>query len=242
MSEDKYFEDFVALKKEYDEFIYIVSHDLKSPMRAISNITNWIEEDLGDNVDKGILDNFSLLKNRVGRLEKMMNALLELSRVNKLETKGDTITLLEMIKECIAMTEVNTSVKIKLDYNVKELNVTILAKKMQKVFFELLDNAIQFHDKEKKNIFVAVNETERMYEILVQDDGPGIAEEVRDKIFNIFYTVSSKDDLDTTGAGLAISKKIMEMMGGKITYEAVSPMGSIFKISWPKNNQLNLII
>ena len=81
--EKKCQEELVALKKEFEEFIYIVSHDIKSPMRAITNITTWIEEDLGSVVNQDVLTNLGLLKNRVYRLENMMNALLELSRVDR---------------------------------------------------------------------------------------------------------------------------------------------------------------
>ena len=110
----------------------------------------------------------------------------------------------------------------------------VISFKLQKVLFNLLDNAIRFHDKEKKNVFVEINENATDYEIKVSDDGPGIPEEVKEKIFLIFYTVNSKDVVDSTGAGLAICTKIIKMVGGTLQYFPAENGGSLFKFNWPK--------
>jgi signal transduction histidine kinase len=227
-------EELSALKKEYEDFVYIVSHDIKTPMRAISNITTWIEDDLGPDADVDILSNFTLLKNRVGRLENMLNALLELSRVNRTEMELYEVNFPMLVEECISSLDNVVNVKFHINYNLSNENCITLGKKLNKVVFNLLDNAVRFHDKEIKNVFVDVTENENDYEIKISDDGPGIAEEVRNKIFAIFYTVNSKDVLDSTGAGLTISSKIVEMVGGKIQCTAGINNGSIFQINWPK--------
>jgi K+-sensing histidine kinase KdpD len=105
---------------------------------------------------------------------------------------------------------------------------------LNKVIFNLLDNAVRFNDKQIKNVFVDVSENEMDYEIKISDDGPGIAAELKEKIFSIFYTVNSKDVLDSTGAGLTISSKIIEMVGGAIQYTPAVNNGSVFQINWPK--------
>lgn len=231
-------EELSALKKEYEDFVYIVSHDVKTPMRAISNITTWIEDDLGTNVDIDVLNNLTLLKNRVGRLENMFNALLELSRVNRTDMEQYEVNIPKMVEECIASLDIGATVKFHINYNVSDQNCITLGKKLNKVIYNLLENAVRFHDKEIKNIFVAVTENEIDYDIKIRDDGPGIPEEVLEKIFSIFYTVNSKDVFDTTGAGLAISRKIVEMVGGTINYEPGLHNGSVFQINWPKTISL----
>ena len=233
-SEKKCQEELVALKNEFEEFVYLVSHDIKTPMRAISNITTWIEDDLGTNVDKDILDNFRLLKNRVERLEKMMNALLELSRVNRSEMELYEVNIPKLVNDCVEMLENKSNVEFHFTYNLNNENSIVLGKKLQKVLFSLLDNAVRFHDKEKKNVFVEISENETDYEIKVSDDGPGIPEGVKDKIFSIFYTVNSKDIVDSTGAGLTISSKIIKMVGGVLEYAPAINNGSLFKFNWPK--------
>lgn len=234
VSEKKCQEELIALKKEFEEFVYIVSHDIKTPMRAISNITTWIEDDLGGNADKAILDNFRLLKIRVERLENMMNALLELSRINSSEMELYEVNIPKLVNDCIEMLANKSNAEFHFTYHLKKENSVTLGKKLQKVLFSLLDNAVRFHDKEKKNVFVEVNENETDYEIKITDDGPGIPEGVKDKIFSIFYTVNSKDVVDSTGAGLAISSKIIKMVGGAFQYTPAVNNGSIFTFNWPK--------
>ena len=222
------------LKKEYSDFIYIVSHDIKAPLRAISNLTTWIEEDLGNNASEDVLNNFKLLKNRVSRLEGMMNALLEVSRVNTIEMELYEVNLPKLVNDSIRIIEERQNVEFHLNYHLKKESFETLGKKLQKVLYNLLDNAVRFHDKEKGNVCLEIVEKETEYEIKISDDGPGISDNVKDKIFNIFYTANSKDVQETIGAGLAISKKIVKMVGGKIEYFPAENKGSLFIVNWPK--------
>lgn len=232
--EKKCQDDLLAIKKEFEDFVYIVSHDMKTPMRAISNIATWIEDDLGNTVNHEVANNLGLLKNRVTRLENMMNALLELSRVNSSEMEIYEVNIPKMINDCIPLIDNKSEAVFHLTFNGSNENCITLGKKLQKVLFSLLDNAVRFQDKENGNVFVEVTENESDYEIKISDDGPGIPEAVQEKIFSIFYTVNSKDVLDTTGAGLAISEKIIKMVGGTIQYTPAVKNGSIFKFNWPK--------
>ncbi len=222
------------LKKEYADFIYIVSHDIKAPLRAISNLTSWIEEDLGSNASEDVLNNFKLLKNRVNRLEGMMNALLEVSRVNTIEMELYEVNLPKLVNDSIRIIEERENVEFHLNYYLRNESFETMGKKLQKVLFNLLENAVRFHDKEKGNVYVEIVEKETEYEIKIRDDGPGISDSVTDKIFNIFYTANSKDVRETIGAGLTISKKIVKMVGGKIEYFPAENKGSIFIVNWPK--------
>ncbi|WP_026709303.1 sensor histidine kinase [Flavobacterium frigidarium] len=233
-SQKKHSQEYEALKKEYEDFIYIVSHDLKSPMRAISNITTWIEEDLEEENTASIPENFKLLKNRVGRLENMMNALLELSRVNKLEEEFTTVNLKEFIDEVANVAVGKSTANVVINYELSQYTIAIAVNKIQKVLTELIENAIRFNTNEKKDIFVTIQETELNYEITVADNGPGILKEIENKIFNIFYTASSKDHFETTGAGLTISKKIMQTINGDLVFD--SNEMTTFKMIWPKIN------
>lgn len=161
----------------------------------------------------------------------MFNALLELSWVNRTEMEQYEVIISKLVEECIASMDIGANVKFHLNYNVSDQNCITLGKKLNKVIFSLLENAVRFHDKEIKNVFVFVTENETDYTIKIKDDGPGIPEEVAEKFFSVFYTVNSKDVLDTTGTGLAISSKIV---GGTINYEPGLHNGSVFKINWPK--------
>lgn len=232
--EDKSQLELVALQKEFDDFVYIVSHDIKTPMRAIVNLTSWIEDDLGSNAEQDILDNFSLLKNRVERLEGMMNALLELSRVNRTNMELYEVDIAKLVSDCTEMIDKDLKVSFHITYNLKANKFSTLGKKLEKVIYNLLDNAVRFHDKEEMNVCIDVSENESNFLIKISDDGPGIPEELKDKIFSIFYTVNSKDVVDSTGAGLAICTKIIKMVGGTLEYFPAENGGSLFTFNWPK--------
>ena len=227
-------QELIALKKEFDDFVYIVSHDIKSPMRAISNIATWIEEDLGEIANKDVKTNLDLLKNRVNRLESMMNGLLELSRVERTDLEFYEVNIPKMMSSCIDLFNNDSNVEFSIANNLINENCVTLGLKLQKVLSNLIDNAIQFNDKESKKVAISIIENENDYQIIVADNGPGIPEDVAHKIFTIFYTVSSKDVVNTTGAGLAISCKIMKLVGGALQYTAGKDNGSVFTINWPK--------
>jgi signal transduction histidine kinase len=227
-----------SVKKEFEEFVYIISHDMKTPMRAISNITSWIEEDLGTTISPMVQENFNLLKNRVHRLENMMNAMLELSRIERYDMHVNEVNIPKLIDEVISITEgkLNTEFHISLDL-INE-NFTTFGKKLERVMLNVIDNAVRFNNNLKKNVYIEILESDLNYEFEIKDDGLGIEEEVRHKIFDIFYTVHSKDVLDTTGSGLAICDKILKFVGGNIEYKKNPSGGSIFKMIWPKNIEI----
>ena len=227
-------QELIALKKEFDDFVYIVSHDIKSPMRAISNLTTWIEEDLGEIANKDVKTNLELLKNRVNRLESMMNGLLELSRVERMDLEFYEVNLPKMISSCVDSFNGDSNVEFSVASNLINENCVTLGVKLQKVISNLIDNAIRFNDKEKKEVAISIIENENNFQIIVADNGPGIPEDVAHKIFTIFYTVSSKDVVNTTGAGLAISCKILKLVGGELNYTAGVHQGSVFTLNWPK--------
>ena len=227
-------QELIALKKEFDDFVYIVSHDIKSPMRAISNIATWIEEDLGEIANKDVKTNLDLLKNRVNRLESMMNGLLELSRVERTDLEFYEVNIPKMMSSCIDLFNNDSNVEFSIASNLINENCVTLGLKLQKVLSNLIDNAIQFNDKESKKVAISIIENENDYQIIVADNGPGIPEDVAHKIFTIFYTVSSKDVVNTTGAGLAISCKILQLVGGALQYTADKDNGSVFTLNWPK--------
>ena len=227
-------QELIALKKEFDDFVYIVSHDIKSPMRAISNLTTWIEEDLGEIANKDVKTNLELLKNRVNRLESMMNGLLELSRVERMDLEFYEVNLPKMISSCVDLFNNDSKVEFSVANNINNENCVTLGLKLQKVISNLIDNAIRFNDKESKKVAISIIENENDYQITVADNGPGIPADVAHKIFTIFYTVSSKDVVNTTGAGLAISCKILKLVGGELNYTAGVHQGSVFTLNWPK--------
>ena len=217
---------------DFDNFAYIVSHDLKAPVRAITNISNWIEEDLGNEIPEEVKENLDLLRNRADRLEKMINALLVFSRVGRLNTEIKMVSVQEIVNQIKADIALPGHVEFNISPNLPV--ITTYPDLLKSVLQEILDNAIRFNDKHKAIINLEVNEQASLVIFTLTDNGPGIPEEAIPKIFSMFYTVQVKDKVNTTGAGLAIAKKAAAIAGATIDVTSDLNQGSVFRVSWPK--------
>ena len=232
-------EDLVAVNQlletrnqELDEFAYIVSHDLKAPLRAIDNLSQWIEEDLEDKLDADTRQNMSLLRSRVQRMNNFIDGLLEYSRAgeNREKTTVDVGLMLREILDAIAPPP---NFKIEIGENMPVLSTEALP--LQQVFSNLISNAIKHHPRNDGKITISAIEQGKYYQFAIADDGTGIALEYQSKIFAIFQTLTSKDRKENTGIGLSIVKKIVEDRGGKIWLKSELGHGSTFYFTWSRN-------
>ena len=220
------------LTAEYEEFAYIVSHDLKAPVRAINNLASWIEEDLPETLSGDVKTNFGMLKKRVSRLENMIQALLEFSRANRLNLQTGTVDINQQLAEISTLFAKENNLKVTISGEAPPFPTYV--NKLYFVLQELFRNAIFFNDKSQTEITVNLQENKEEVSILFTDNGPGIPEANIPKIFTIFYTAQAKDTLETTGAGLAIVNKIINFVGGKIEAENAAAGGLKIRVTWPK--------
>ena len=218
--------------KELDKFASIVSHDLKAPLRAIGNLTGWIEEDAGDTLQGEVKANFELIKQRVKRMEDLINAILDYSKADRVqsdEIRFDVRALVEDTLEFIGQPD-NLILKISSD-----LPVMLSDKiRLSQVFSNLIGNGVKYNDKQEKIIEVFSEETSDGWIFSVKDNGPGIEKQYHERIFVIFQTLNRRDAMESTGVGLAIVKKIIEDQGGKIWVESEPGKGAEFKFFWPR--------
>ncbi|AMM52024.1 hypothetical protein TH61_13690 [Rufibacter sp. DG15C] len=225
-------EQLALLKQEYEEFAYIVSHDLKAPLRAICNLSGWISEDLGENIDPDIAHNIKLLQNRAERMERMINAVLSFSRVNRQELDIGEVDVKELVLEVAALFQKSHG----LHLTVEPLpTFTTYAKKLETVFAKLLENAVTFNESGKPEVHISAAEQESFYTFTVTDNGIGISEDAKEKVFKLFYTVQPKDEEEHLGAGLTIVKKIVQFVGGTIQVQPTMDQGATFQFTWPKH-------
>lgn len=217
---------------ELDQFAYVASHDLKAPLRAIANLSEWIEEDLGNDLPDENRHQLTLLRNRVHRMEALINGLLEYSRVGRRDRQVSTVDVRQMLAEIIDLISPPPGFTIVLPDSMPSLKTHSSA--LSQVFSNLISNAIKHHDRDDGTITVTATEHPKQIEFAVQDDGPGIDPRYHQKIFSIFQTLKARDELESTGIGLAIVKKIIESEGGTITLESALGKGTTFRFTWPR--------
>ncbi len=223
---------------ELDQFAYVTSHDLKAPLRAIANLSSWIEEDIGDKLPAENKEQFDLLKNRVLRMEGFINGLLEYSRI------GRTYQSSEIVDVALLLADIIDSISPLDQFSIDIVSPmpTLKAKRVPliQVFSNLIGNAIKHHDRKDGQVQISAIEHDESYEFLIADDGPGIEAAYHDKIFTIFQTLRSRDDLESTGIGLSLVKKIVNAEGGAVSVSSEEGEGATFSFIWPKEPHVGI--
>ena len=218
--------------RELDEFAYATSHDLKAPLRAIANLSEWIEEDLAGKLDEDTQHQMNLLRSRVHRLENFIDALLNYSRVGRLESEPQEVSVGQMLSEIIDSLNVPEHFQVKIKGQMPTLTTQLVP--LQQVFSNLINNAIAHSDCAEGRITISTIEKDDCYEFSVADNGKGIDPKYQDRIFTIFQTLESRDKKESTGIGLAIVKKAVENQGGRVTVESELGKGATFSFTWSK--------
>lgn len=217
---------------ELDQFAYVTSHDLKAPLRAISNLAEWIGEDLAGQIPAENQHQLNLLQSRVQRMEALINGLLDYSRVGRRQRTTETINLnhlLDNIVDSLAPPATFT-VAVASDFPPLHTCSTTLSR----VLSNLIDNAIKHHTSEAGKIWVGWADRGNTLEFSIKDDGPGIDPQYHERIFAIFQTLKARDDFESTGIGLAVVKKIIESENGRIWLDSAFGEGTTFYFTWPK--------
>jgi len=222
--------------RELDQFAYVASHDLKAPLRAIANLSSWIQEDLADKLDDETRYNMNLLQSRVHRLENLINGLLVYSRIGRSVHESQSVSVGEMLTEIIDLLSPPVSCTIEVQQPMPILTTQLVP--LQQIFNNLLGNAIKHGGKAATQIEISVRELDDYYEFTVADNGKGIDPQYHDRIFTIFETLDANDRQENTGIGLSIVKKAVENQGGKISVSSKLGLGTTFKFTWRKSKPI----
>lgn len=219
--------------KELDEFAYVASHDLRSPLRAIDNLATWIAEDEDNAFSEQSRDDIGKLRGRVRRMELLLDGLLQYSRIGSKQYESVEIDIGEVLQEIAHLLDRPSEFQIEIADNMP----TLLAPRvpLETVFRNLIDNAIKHHDRPDGKIEVSCREAGTMVEFSVSDDGPGIAPEYQEKVFQIFETIRTRDQVEGSGMGLALVRKTIELHGGTLTLTSTPDQGATFRFTWPKS-------
>ena len=228
--------DLSCSNQELDQFAYIASHDLKAPLRAIANLSQWVEEDLEEVMTDDTRQQMKLLRARVSRMEALINGVLQYSRAGRMDMELESVDVGELLAEVLDGLAPPPGFSINIAPDMPVLQTARVP--LSQVFGNLLSNAIKYHDRpESAHVKVSMQLLDdAMYEFTVADDGPGIAPEFHDKVFQIFQTLNARDKVESTGVGLTVVKKIVEELGGDISLDSEEGHGSIFRFTVPKPN------
>lgn len=227
-----------AVNKELEEFAYAASHDLKAPLRVIDNASKWLEEDLQEHLTEETRESMNLLRGRVGRMERLLDDLLEYSRIGRAmdERYIDVITGDVLMANILALLSPPEGFTVKVSRSFADIHVRAMP--LQQILMNLVGNAIKHHDKKQGAIEVTVEDRGGNYAFAVKDDGPGIPAQFHDQVFRMFQTLKPRDQVEGSGMGLAMVRKNIEIFGGTINLESAAGEGSIFRFTWPKQQQI----
>jgi signal transduction histidine kinase len=214
---------------ELDDFARVVSHDLKAPLRGISSLTAWIIEDNKDVVRFESQEHLRLLGERARRMGRLIDGVLSYSRVGR-EQSPERVDSRAVVEEIIDSLEPLRGVTVRIE---GRLPVVLFDRtQLTQVLQNLIQNAVQHIGKQVGEVVVSAREDARWFEFSVRDNGVGIAESHLHRIFQMFYVLDPEGD--TTGVGLAIVKKIVEMQGGSVAVESAQGRGATFRFRIPK--------
>jgi len=225
--------ELTRTNKELQEFAYIIAHDLKTPLRGIGTLAEWLSTDYADKFDEQGQKQVKMLAERAKRADKLVDSILQYSRAGQIREEQEQMDLNTVLPEIIHEIDPPENIEISIE---NELPVLMSRNtQIRQVFHNLLNNAVKHMDKEKGQIKVGCLEEEGFWKFSVADNGPGIEHKYFKKIFKIFQTLSPPDETESTGIGLSVAQKIVKLNGGRIWVESNPGEGSTFFFTLPKS-------
>jgi len=219
--------------EELDNFAYSASHDLKAPLRGIRNLTQWIADDVKDSAGPDTIENLALLHNRVDRLDMLLDSLLQYSRVGRGGGAAEDVDVSALVREIVEYAPPPSGYSV--TFRGKSPTIRTDKAPLEQVLCNLIVNGLKHNDAVNGHIVVSARDLGETIEIRVEDDGPGIPAAFHARIFQMFQTLKSRDEVEGSGMGLAIVKKSVEGHGGTIKVESAPPhRGTAFVFTWKK--------
>ncbi|MGA1868826.1 MAG: sensor histidine kinase [bacterium] len=224
--------EVTAANQDLKDFAYIVSHDLKAPLRAIATLADWLAIDYADKLDDKGRNQIRLLFGRIERMNNLIDGILQYSRIGHVREDKVEIKLEKLVKDVIDTIKPVGTIDISIETSLPSIFSDPI--RISQIFQNLLSNAIKFSDKAKPKITIGCSHIDNFWVFKVADNGPGIEERYFNRIFQIFQTLNPRDKVESTGIGLSLVKKIVGLYGGKVWVESEIGHGTSFYFSLPR--------
>lgn len=224
-----------SANEELKNFAYVVSHDLKAPLRAIGSLAEWIATDYADKFEDEGREHLRLLVGRVRRMDALIDGILQYSRVGRAHEGRAEVDLDALVHEVIDSLAPPAHIRIEIDAPLPTVHADHT--RMQQVLQNLISNAIKYIDKPQGEIHIGCMAEGKTWKFYVRDNGPGIEQRHFERIFQLFQTLTPRDRAESTGVGLALVKKIIELHDGHVWLESKLGEGSTFFFTLPKGGR-----
>ncbi len=224
--------ELTQANKDLDGFVYVASHDLKSPLRGINALATFICDEIGDTASDQVKADLETMAERVNRMDTLLDDLLQYSRSGRKNFPPETFDAVEEVKQAAEILACPTGITVQV--NGPPVQVFGAVVPFTGVARNLIDNAFKHHDRETGHIEIDVQElaAEGVVEVRITDDGPGIDPRFHERVFDMFQTLKPRDQVEGSGMGLAIVKRNIEAHGGSISLSS-NGRGACFRFTWP---------
>lgn len=219
--------------KDLEQFAYVASHDLKSPLRAMEQLVEWIMESLKGHDDPEVHGHLALLAKRTLRLNRLLDDLLDYSRAGRKVGEYRQVDARALVEDIIELCGPPEHVRVEIIGALPVLET--YPAPLEQVLRNLIGNAIKHYKGNDGRISISCEESGVHYVFAVEDNGEGIPPEYAEKVFEMFQTLQPRDKVEGSGMGLSIVKRIVEWQGGRVWFETPpSGTGAVFKFQWTK--------
>lgn len=216
--------------RDLDQFAYVASHDLRSPLEAIEKLAAWVIDDASERLPEGSRRHLELIGQRAQRLKNLLDDLLQYARAGRQGGELGQVDTGELVAQIVS--DLNPPPGFEISVADGMPVIETLRTPLRHIFQNLIGNAIKHHDRTGGLIEIGYSEEADCYTFWVRDDGPGIDPAYHDRIFGMFETLRPRDEVEGSGMGLAIIRKLVDAYGGDITLESAPGAGATFRIRW----------
>lgn len=229
-------EQLCEKNEQLERYAYVASHDLKTPIRGIGGLTEMIQEDLEDyfsspDANPEVRENLGRIQERVERMNQLTGGILQFSQLLNAAEHNERLDLAALVAALRHDFGLSAEQLI-LTGNCTVLHVDTI--NFRGVLENLIGNAIKYHDGAKPlEVIVSATKNGGSTHVSVSDNGPGIAPQFHERIFDVFQTLRLADAPESTGIGLAIVKKSVERHGKSLKLQSSLGNGAVFSFDWP---------